>query len=106
MNRRQNQTTYHTKKSKLLFSTYILVFMLCVVLLHPPKREKIYNDQAYQESKVTRVLNDLTPKMQNPWLWNHEIIFVRASQKCNDFGFPRQGILFWWSHAGFIRQVT
>jgi hypothetical protein len=88
-----------------LFSTYILVFMLCVVLLYLPRRGKIYNDQAYQESKVTRVLNDLTTKMQYPWLWNQEIIFVTASQKYNDFGFPRQGTLFIrfrWSHAGFI----
>jgi len=76
--------------------------MLCVVLLHLPRREKIYNHQAYQESKVTHIMNDLTTKMQYPWLWNHEIIFVTASQKCNDFGFPRQGTLFWWSHAGFI----
>jgi len=42
--------------------------MLCVVLLHLPRREKIYNHQAYQESKVTRIMNDLTAKMQYPWL--------------------------------------
>jgi len=40
--------------------------MFCVVLLHLPRQEKIYNDQAYQESKVTRVLNDLTTNMQDP----------------------------------------
>ena len=90
----------HKKITDIVFNLYSSVHALCCVTT-PAKMRKNLQWSSIQREQ-TCVLNDLTIKMQYPWLWNHEIIFVTASKKCNYFGFPRQGILFWWSYAGFM----